>query len=639
MQDEMESLEKNGTWDLVKLPIDKKPVRCKWIFKRKERKYCSMHDYELEQLDVKTAFLHGELDENIYMDQPEGFVVRKENLVCKLKKSLYGLKQSPRQWYKKFDSFMLSNAIYLLLYVDDMLIAAKEKSEIAKLKAQLNKEFEMKDLGEAKKILGMEIIRDRKSGLLYLGQRGYIEKVLRRFNMHNAKPVSTPLAAHFRLSSDLCPRSDDDIEYMSRVPYSSAWLSYIHGLVRSIGGLLWIFRICVCFQFGKSRDGLVGYVEIMLGDLDKRRSLTGYVFIVGGCLVSWKACLQATVALSTTEAEYMAISEACKEAIWLRGLYSNFVGLIVLALPYIVIVKVLFISQKIRCFMREQSILIMRLRRVALAESLLLRPSPSANGNGTTTSLLELLGLGVGGGSARQTGQELCTWSQVAPLTIFTIHSPPLSLLPPPSHSAPTGRRNLARCRPRLPTTPARAAAARRPPRPRASPTMAPAARRRRHPVLRPHAAGASTATTACDLNLPRLKQLLQIVNGEAPDRGRKMCFLTTRLGSLLAILTMLFLMGSLRNFIIGNYNMLTPGLWIINMEISICNHSMLLRFFFTSMCTSIAQGLWIITMEISICNHSMVLRWLFLVTERHLEFLNQPAMWIASRGIIHFVP
>ncbi len=152
MHDEMESLEKNHTWELVKLPKEKKPIRCKWIFKRKEGlspsdearykaklvakgysqipgidfndvfspvvKHSSirtllsivaMHDYELEQMDVKTAFLHGELEEDIYMEQPEGFVVPgKENLVCRLKKSLYGLKQSPRQWYKRFDSFMLS---------------------------------------------------------------------------------------------------------------------------------------------------------------------------------------------------------------------------------------------------------------------------------------------------------------------------------------------------------------------------------------------------------------------------------------------------------------------------------------------------------------------------------------------------
>jgi hypothetical protein len=149
---------------------------------------CPFSDLELEQLDVKTAFLHGELEEEIYMDQPEGFIVAgKEDLVCKLKRSFYGFKHSPRQWYKRFDSFMLAHdfkrsqyvscvyikfvngsPIYLLLYVDDMLIANKSKEEITTLKAQLSSEFEMKDLGAAKKILGMEITRDRKSCLLFL---------------------------------------------------------------------------------------------------------------------------------------------------------------------------------------------------------------------------------------------------------------------------------------------------------------------------------------------------------------------------------------------------------------------------------------------------------------------------------------
>jgi hypothetical protein len=139
---------------------------------------------------VKTTFLHNDLEEDIYMDQPEGFIVPvKEDYVCRLKKSLYGLKQSPRQWYKRFDSFMLSKGFqrsqydscvylkfvngsptYLLLYVDDndMLIAAKSMKKIAALMAQLSSEFDMKDLGAAKKILGIEVIRDRKSGLLYL---------------------------------------------------------------------------------------------------------------------------------------------------------------------------------------------------------------------------------------------------------------------------------------------------------------------------------------------------------------------------------------------------------------------------------------------------------------------------------------
>ncbi|KAG8483366.1 hypothetical protein CXB51_022321 [Gossypium anomalum] len=385
MQEEMESLHKNRTWDLVKLPKDKKVIRCKWVSKKKEGtpgvkepsykarlvakgysqilgvdftdvfspvvKHSSirallsivaMHDLELEQLNVKTAFLHGELEEDIYMQQPKGFIVsEKEDYVCLMKKSLYGLKQSPKQWYKRFDSFMTSHDfkrisfdscvyfkknsdgsfVYLLFYIDDMLIAAKDKGDIRKVKAQLSEEFEMKDLGPAKKILGMEILRDRKA------------------------------TAHFRLSSALSPQSDDEIEYMSHVPYSSAVGSLMYAMVCSRLDLLyaasavsrymtnpdkehwkvvqWILRYLrgttdVCLQFGRTENGVIGYVDTDFArDLDKRRSLTGYVFTIGGCAISWKATLQTIVALSTTEAKYMAITEPCKEAIWLKGLFSE----------------------------------------------------------------------------------------------------------------------------------------------------------------------------------------------------------------------------------------------------------------------------------------------------------------------------
>jgi hypothetical protein len=102
-----------------------------------------------------------------------------------------------------------------------MLIAAKSMKDITTLKAQLSSEFEMKDLCAAKKILDMEIKRDRKSSLLFLSQEKYIEKVLHHFNMHDAKFVSTPVASHFKLLALQCPTSEDDMEYMSRVPYSS----------------------------------------------------------------------------------------------------------------------------------------------------------------------------------------------------------------------------------------------------------------------------------------------------------------------------------------------------------------------------------------------------------------------------------
>lgn len=180
------------------------------------------YDLELEQLDVKTAFLHGDLYETIYMHQPPSYVIQgQENKVCLLKKSLYGLKQSPRQWYLKFDSFITScgfsrskmdhcvymkhlenkHPIYLLLYVDDMLLASKDKHKIKELKNQLKSKFEMKELGAAKRILDIDIKRNRKQGILSLSQEMYSLKMLSKFNMNECKPVSVPLGRHFKLSA------------------------------------------------------------------------------------------------------------------------------------------------------------------------------------------------------------------------------------------------------------------------------------------------------------------------------------------------------------------------------------------------------------------------------------------------------
>ncbi|KAL9265171.1 Retrovirus-related Pol polyprotein from transposon TNT 1-94-like protein [Drosera capensis] len=160
-------------------------------------------DLHLEQLDVKTTFLYSDLDEDIYMVQPEGYqIAGKENLVCKLTKSLYGLKQASMQWYLKFDTFMSrsgykkcamdpcfywrhfgSSYIILLLYVYGMLVAGFDMEEINRLKEQLYEEFEMKDLSASKQILGMSISRNRAEGSLILSQEKYIRKVLERFSM------------------------------------------------------------------------------------------------------------------------------------------------------------------------------------------------------------------------------------------------------------------------------------------------------------------------------------------------------------------------------------------------------------------------------------------------------------------------
>ncbi|GJS68838.1 retrovirus-related pol polyprotein from transposon TNT 1-94 [Tanacetum coccineum] len=174
-------------------------------------------DLKLVQMDVKAAFLHGNLEEEIYMVQPEGFkVARKVNEVCKLYKWLYGLKQSPRQWNKRFDKFMMESKytrskydhcvylkklqdgffVYPLLYIDDILIASQSLDEIEMLKTHLKSGFEMKGLGEAKMILSMKIVRDRKLRKLFLTQKQYLRRVLKRFRFNKqTKRVSTPLAS------------------------------------------------------------------------------------------------------------------------------------------------------------------------------------------------------------------------------------------------------------------------------------------------------------------------------------------------------------------------------------------------------------------------------------------------------------
>eukprot|EP00253_Pinus_taeda_P001525 PITA_01525 len=342
MEEEMDSLMHNQTWDLVRLPAGKTTLKNKWVYRLKEedggkQRYkarlvvkrfaqkkgidfdeifspvvkmtsirtilslVAAEDLHLEQLDVKTPFLHGDLEEEIYMQQPQGYEVKgKEKLVCRLKKSLYGLKQAPRQWYLKFDKFMSEQG--------------SNMQEINVLKRKLANSFAMKDLGAAKQILGMRITRDRKNRKLTFSQNEYIQKVLKRFNMHNAKPVSTPFASHFKLSKEMCPKNQEDVDYMSKVPYASAVGSLMYAMVctrpdiaHAVGvvsrymnnpgkehwmAVKWILRYlkgttnqALCF--GGSNISLQGYVDAdMADDKDNRRSTTGYVFTVGGTTIS-----------------------------------------------------------------------------------------------------------------------------------------------------------------------------------------------------------------------------------------------------------------------------------------------------------------------------------------------------------------
>jgi hypothetical protein len=422
MVEEMDALDKNEAWDIVELPAGRKYVGRKWLFKKKfnaqgkvekykarlvAKGYSQVEgidfgeifspvakltsirfilsivvafDLEVEQMDVKTTFLHGDLEEEIYMKQPEGFVVKgKKELVCKLKKSLYGLKQSPRMWYQKFDTYILglgfvrsrvdhyvyskqvgNHFIYVVLYVDDMLLVGNNMDVIKEVKSQLSSKFDMKDLGVANFILGMEIKRDRANMKLWLNQRKYVEMILQRFNMHGSKSVKVPIPIGVNLSANQCPKTQEEEEDMSHVLYASAVGSLMYAMVctrpdiaHAVGVLSrymskpgkehWttvkrVFRYLrgttsygLCYQGRPGLDRVVdihGFVDAdWAGDIDHRRSTSGYVFNLFGGAISWMRKRQVVVALSTTEDEYMAATHASKEAVWLQRLCSG-IGLV-----------------------------------------------------------------------------------------------------------------------------------------------------------------------------------------------------------------------------------------------------------------------------------------------------------------------
>jgi hypothetical protein len=285
---------------------------------------------ELHQMDVKTAFLNGDLNEEIFMAQPEGYVVKgQEGKVCRLRKSIYGLKQSSRQWNLRFDQTVVSfgfeiidedHCVYvihekgkfviLLLYVDDMLLASNDIRYLTQIKDWLSSQFEMKDLGEAEFVLGVRIIRDRAKRQLALSQQSYIEKILKHFQMENCKPEVNPSAKGLYLSKSMNPKTEKDKDYMKDKPYASAVgslmyamlctrpdICYAVGLVSRFqsdpGPIHWkavkrIFRYLrgtanysLCYQ-GSGTD-LCGYTDAdWAGDMDDRKSTSGYVFMLNG---------------------------------------------------------------------------------------------------------------------------------------------------------------------------------------------------------------------------------------------------------------------------------------------------------------------------------------------------------------------
>ncbi|KAK1423986.1 hypothetical protein QVD17_19297 [Tagetes erecta] len=399
IKSEIDSILQNHTWELVDLPPGCKPLGYKWVFKKKPKPdgitkeykarlvikgynqregldyfdtyspvtritsirlvlaIAAIRNLEVHQMDVKTAFLNGNLEEEIYMEQPEGFkVTGQENKVCKLVKSLYGLKQAPKQWHQKFDHVMLDSGfkinecdkcvyvkdtpdgyVILCLYVDDMLIAGSNEKMVKSTKDTLKARFDMKDMGLANVILGVQITRI--PGGFSLSQSQYVKQILEKFNANDSNVARTPIDTSQHLAKN---RGEpvNQLEY-SRIIGSLMYLmsctrpdlayavSKLSRYTSNPSSAHWSCMIRLLRYLRYTQDYALhytGYPAVIEGhcdanwisDTNDSRATSGYVFTLGGAAISWKSSKQTVIARSTMESEFIALDKAGEEAEWLR---------------------------------------------------------------------------------------------------------------------------------------------------------------------------------------------------------------------------------------------------------------------------------------------------------------------------------
>ena len=404
MEEEIQALCDRDVWELVNCPKNRRPVKCRWVYNVKsDGQKCArlvakgfsqipgidyddtfspvarfetvrlllasaaLEDWDIEALDVKTAFLYGNLDEEIYMEQPEGFVTQgQEGKVYRLKKALYGLKQASYAWNKQADKSLKSlgfnrclsdTGVYILrknssilvviLYVDDVLWMGNNTELLQTLKSKFMKIWECRDLGQVSEYLGMKIVQDRQNQLLTIDQIDYAMKVVKHFGQENAKPARTPLPAGYVPKPNNGTATSEQRSYYQSIIGSLLYLTLgthpdiayavimmsqfmVNPSEEHIQKALYIVKYVATnpngkiIYNGKQKEGFVAYSDAdWAGDQISRKSVTGYIIKLAGGPVSWVSRKQKTVALSSTEAEYMSLSDTSRQIIWIESLFHE----------------------------------------------------------------------------------------------------------------------------------------------------------------------------------------------------------------------------------------------------------------------------------------------------------------------------
>ena len=325
--------------------------------------YSCKNNLFIEQMDVETAFLNGVVKTEVYINEPKGYETG-DNKVCKLHKALYGLRESPRAWYNCFNKYMESinfvrsnydyclyinnttkDTIYILVFVDDLLICCKDKHIINKVKASLMQRFAMKDLGKISQYIGIDINYSDDRSKLTLSQTKYIESLAAKYNLENAKLFDTPMETNLKL--DQASEIDETIKYRNLIgellyissgtrPDISYSVNYLSRYQSCYDQTHYKYAMRVLKYVYKTKDLKLTYCdninsEILdcmvdsdfAGDNVDRKSTSGYVIRLYGNVIFWKTHKQGAVTKCSTFAEYVALSEAVSEILFIRNLLSE----------------------------------------------------------------------------------------------------------------------------------------------------------------------------------------------------------------------------------------------------------------------------------------------------------------------------